>query len=175
MIGRRFNGLDTDWCHTETDIQNTIDMVTNWPCALTELTDLLTNPDHMHSLRLTKGKLDQNRKLIEELVHSLGRQFPNTIPPSQMVETSAVAVRALEKVSTVLKSLRPQLQVETVKLVDLQSFVYTAIRLTRVNGNSKPKLHLTELFSQSFRGTETNWTELENKLSWAKSALDTWV
>ena len=172
LIGRRFNGFDTDWRQTETDIQNTIDLVTNWPCELTKLSELLTNPDRMHALRLTKGRLDQNRKLIEDLVHSLGREFPDTIPPSRMVETTSVAVRALEKVTAVLKTIHLQLRIETVKLVDLKSFVFTAIRLTQVERDFETKTtHLTELFRQSFRGRDTNWPELEYQLSWAKTAL----
>ncbi len=172
LLGRRFNGLDTDWRRTESALQNVINMVSDWPCGLSELSELLTNSDRMHSLRLTIGRLDKNLRLIEDHLSSLGREFPDSISPVQMVDTSATAVHALKDVASVLESMSLDQQTRTIEFVDLQSHVYRALHLTRIEKIFETKTtQLSEMLGQTFRAKKTNWQELENKLSWAKKTL----
>ena len=172
LLGSRFNGINTDWCDAEKAFHTTLNLVSNWPCELTVLSGLLTDVDQMHSLRLSIGRIGQNRDLINDTWRSLKQDFPLNTPPLLMVESSATAVSVLKDVTAVTETIKPLQQKETTKLDELGTFVNTAIQFKQLEQEFESKSsQLLEIFQQEFQGRETDWSVLENKLSWANKLI----
>ena len=172
LLGGRFGGINSDWNRIEAAIQETTNLVSSWPKELSALTELLTIPERAHPLRAILRRLQQNRQRIVDLLASLGRPCPIEDSAESLVEASVTATRALKEILAALKALKSGGRSVQVDLDPLLSRLATATQLLQVERDFGTKSsRLSALLGPSFRGYETDWQDVEQRLAWTKGLL----
>ena len=96
IFGSRFRGIATDWNQMEDDVRGTGKMAA-WPLSLSTLTDLLTDPQLLHPVRIIVNRLETNRQLVASQLAGLGRPFPVGDSPGSLCELAQLVSTALSE------------------------------------------------------------------------------